>query len=937
MQKIVELPARFSEKLEKDHQLKGVVEITIAQFEPIINGYFEFFEEYTKHDISHVENVLKTVDNLIPNEAFEILSACDIAVIILSSLIHDMGMHITFEGLKTKLGKLREQKINEFDEFNWDQEWDQFFEEARRWSGKKLISIFGSEIAIKQPPEEKNLLTGYDKKLFGEFLRRKHPRLAHEIAIYGFPAVDGSIIPFAIGLDNDIRDIIGLIGRSHGMNIREMFSYLKDKHSDIRQPYNIRVVYLMVLLRIADYLHITSDRAPNEIVQIRNFSSPLSRKEWDLHNTIKNTHMKHEDPETLFIQAKPETSLMFLKLESLLKDIQKELDISWAVLGEIYGRYDELNILLRRVRSNIDEKKDFAKKVTYLPEAITFNSDPNILKLLVGPLYGNNPTYAVRELLQNAVDACRERTYISELRGLTYEAIIEIRIEVDNNGETFLVITDNGIGMSKETLINYFLKAGASFRRSDNWIKKFTDEQGRSRIQRSGRFGIGIFAAFLVGNEMRVVTRNMDSLDEEGYTFSATIDTEQIEVCRERNEVGTSISIKIRQDVLDELRKQVEVESLYHYEDVPLWFNWYKFEQPEIKLQLPETWNYQENRIKTVAKESSKWQTIYPDGYKEVKWSYDFRKDISNKLMCNGIIIPESYSLSQYTFPAFGPSQSNIPLVSVIDYDSRLPLKLNRNGLQDNWLPFEDQLVVCICEDIVSKALTLPDIEVSNLYNFKLSYPAFSNYYYYGNIYLNDLLIFKDGYCLCHSYNIKQTGLNKITKIWSNKVCTDIISTTDSEGLIIAHENVNSIDDFKNKIDVQFIELDRKYRVESMRIVMPKERYSYLFSGTVERLRPPYKRSIEMELEEEKWVSLTYQKPSVSNMYYDNIDKRIDDITLIVEYYITGEYKDPEQKDVSTQVFSELFNKNVIIPFRFVDRVKQYPDLFEKLRLSKVR
>ena len=93
--------------------------------------------------------------------------------------------------------------------------------------------------------------------------------------------------------------------------------------------------------------------------------------------------------------------------------IQRELDTTWAVFGEIYGRFDTMNgfgLTIRRIRSTLDDLPALSKRLTYLPVHARFrSSDTELLRLLVGPLYGNDLTIGVRELIQNAVDACRER------------------------------------------------------------------------------------------------------------------------------------------------------------------------------------------------------------------------------------------------------------------------------------------------------------------------------------------------------------------------------------------------------------------------------------------------------------------------------------------------------------------------------------------------
>ena len=120
---------------------------------------------------------------------------------------------------------------------------------------------------------------------------------------------------------------------------------------------------------------------------------------------------RQDDPEALWVESQPENVQTYLKLKSLLSDIQREIDDCWAVLGEVYGPKEELRgfgIRIRRVKSNLQDPS-FANTVTYVPRQATLHTaGVDLLKLLITPLYGDRPEVGIRELLQNAVDACRE-------------------------------------------------------------------------------------------------------------------------------------------------------------------------------------------------------------------------------------------------------------------------------------------------------------------------------------------------------------------------------------------------------------------------------------------------------------------------------------------------------------------------------------------------
>ena len=53
------------------------------------------FDEYTKHDISHIDEMLKILEWLIPKETKQIMSPSDWLITVLSIYFHDLGMLVT--------------------------------------------------------------------------------------------------------------------------------------------------------------------------------------------------------------------------------------------------------------------------------------------------------------------------------------------------------------------------------------------------------------------------------------------------------------------------------------------------------------------------------------------------------------------------------------------------------------------------------------------------------------------------------------------------------------------------------------------------------------------------------------------------------------------------------------------------------------------------
>jgi len=219
----MQIPQRLPYILERDQELDGAVKLSIAQLEPWINNSnLPFFPEYTKHDLGHIEAVLRTAVSLIRDEAWEAITPADAAVVTLSVLLHDCAMHLLEEGFISLLKPGRsEQCIPGMGDKPWSLLWEDFCGEASRFDGRTLIRLFGEAVPVRRPPMDPKLMTMKDRLLIGEFVRRHHPRLAQEIALFGVPTLGERPLAFQ-GLSESkefIAKLAGMIARSHGADV----------------------------------------------------------------------------------------------------------------------------------------------------------------------------------------------------------------------------------------------------------------------------------------------------------------------------------------------------------------------------------------------------------------------------------------------------------------------------------------------------------------------------------------------------------------------------------------------------------------------------------------------------------------------------------------------------------------------------------------------
>ncbi|MDG4787561.1 caspase family protein [Micromonospora sp. WMMD1102] len=141
-------------------------------------------------------------------------------------------------------------------------------------------------------------------------------------------------------------------------------------------------------------------------------------------------------------------------------------------------------------------------------------SDEKVRELLMGrQLYGQ-PDLAIRELYQNALDACRYRRTRREYRrrtgGDTVPWIGRIAIKQgEENGRPFIECADNGVGMGPETLENTFANAGERFIYRPAFRAEHTrwqDLEPPLDLVPNSQFGVGVFSYFMIAEEIAIWT-----------------------------------------------------------------------------------------------------------------------------------------------------------------------------------------------------------------------------------------------------------------------------------------------------------------------------------------------------------------------------------------------------------------------------------------------
>ena len=181
-----------------------------------------------------------------------------------------------------------------------------------------------------------------------------------------------------------------------------------------------------------------------------------------------------------------------------------------------------------------------------MADKIGFQADVSkMLNIVVNSLYSEKQIF-LRELISNASDACDKLRYLALTNPGIAKESGELKIKIVPNAKNnTLTISDNGIGMNRDDLINHLgtiAKSGTA-----DFVKN-ASENG-SAVELIGQFGVGFYAAFMVADKVEIITRRAG--DDQAWKWESNgIDGFEIsEAKRDCN--GTDIKLFLKEDAKD--------------------------------------------------------------------------------------------------------------------------------------------------------------------------------------------------------------------------------------------------------------------------------------------------------------------------------------------------------------------------------------------------
>lgn len=430
------------------------------------------FPMYTLHDETHICNVLRIMAQLL-GDHMDKLTRDEAAMLILAACCHDVGMSYSVQ---------EKQEVLE-DKDRLDQYLEQHHDEYVK--------------AYSENPDV--------PKLTGEIQRNYLRSIHHERILELLNSV-----PWPDCLWGKVdRDDLIQVCQSHGENPSDL------NHLECTSTIDLR--FCAVLLRLADILDFDTTRAPKTLYQYCSFDNAegreakISQEEWHKHIASQGFEFDHVADRSVPYDLPCHITSKSMQIEQAVHNfldwVDNELNQCSNLLRRYVGRWKDF-VLPSKV-------KRIVKAIGYVSGQYHLTMDQDkVMELLVGEDLYSDPSAFVRELIQNAIDAVRTREQLDKQSIQSWKPQINIHSWMDEDGYHWFRIEDNGTGMTKEIIENYFLKIGRSYYTSDTFQKDKIRYGADPDYTPISRFGIGILSCFMGGkgfNQVEVSTKRFTS------------------------------------------------------------------------------------------------------------------------------------------------------------------------------------------------------------------------------------------------------------------------------------------------------------------------------------------------------------------------------------------------------------------------------------------
>jgi hypothetical protein len=473
-------------------------------------------DTFTMHDHMHGLKVAHLMWHILASARRERLTPPEIGILVLAAHFHDVGMALNKEERLARLGPGSDLwdklEVQELTRARLDQLRKDVANTNETISRRAKLELDQAEEALLcQDTRERHATRGRYEEVLGKL------RNFHDLDPENIPSVDSCL---SFDGDSFAKKLIDVCV-SHNQDEDALVQRDPENPERPRFPNEFPVgsssadLHLTAAaLRVADILDFDRERTPRVLFYylVPGTLSPMDNRaalEWRKHMAISNWHI---DRDAIVFRGRCNDHIIHHAIVQFCASIQKEIAGTRATFGAMQeGTAWPLDIP-GAVKAEIYEEG-----YHYVPYRFELD-DERIYGLLMGGAIYDNPLVAVRELVQNAVDACKLRDALTQL----HEPFVPmkskrifVRYEEPNNRQTQPVVSvsDTGTGMDAFILERYFLRVGQSYYSSGEF------NQERVSLRKNGldfapvsEFGIGFLSCFLLADRVEVETAMWESL-----------------------------------------------------------------------------------------------------------------------------------------------------------------------------------------------------------------------------------------------------------------------------------------------------------------------------------------------------------------------------------------------------------------------------------------
>jgi molecular chaperone HtpG len=467
--------------------------------------------EFTLHDGDHLFRVLTLMERILGQEQIAALSVPELLLLILSAFFHDIGMAADEKDVQSW------RKFWDLDPIFTDVADQEQYEKFKRHCSSRPDQVAQIESLLRQGNSSQ-------AHLYKDYLIADHIRLTH--ADRAKDVIKNDWMGKIKYRDTDLTVEFALICFSHNEDAVGLLDW--DRKYLCGPDVFACLPLVGAILRLADLLDFDAKRTPQVLLSHLFVKHPVSIREWNKHRAVEAWSISNN---AIQFHAKCGHPAIQASIHAFCNVIDQELSACNNIVSSLNDsfRADGRDLLIRipfRVdRSRIETRKNIDGKPEFSYRETQFNlSKGQVIDLLMGTKLYGNPEVALRELLQNSIDACLLRSAMERSWGNQYKPDIQVKYRKEN-GEDVLEVIDNGIGMDQNIIDKYYSRVGASFYKSAEFYD--LKSQSQADFVPASRFGIGILSCFMVADTLVVDTRKVYEPHSSSEPLNVTIEGQE--------------------------------------------------------------------------------------------------------------------------------------------------------------------------------------------------------------------------------------------------------------------------------------------------------------------------------------------------------------------------------------------------------------------------